>query len=173
MALELRPLSELEQVDVLLACSSGGHLAQLFALSDAWRPFRRVWVTEDTSDAHSMLAGELVVFAYGPAHRDLALGLHRIILAWARNLWLAMDVVRRARPRVVLTTGAAIAVPFAWIARLAGARVVFVESLTRIDNPSVSYRLISPIASRVYVQWPELAARIPRARYVGAIVDVQ
>jgi UDP-N-acetylglucosamine:LPS N-acetylglucosamine transferase len=80
-------------------------------------------------------------------------------------------VVRRTRPRAVLTTGAGVAVPFAWIARLHGARVVYVESFTRIDSVSLSCRLIGRAASRVYVQWPELQRLLPRARYVGSVFN--
>ncbi len=69
----------------------------------------------------------------------------------------------------MLTTGAGVAVPFAWIARLRGARVVYVESLARIDGPSLTYRLIAPIAERRYVQWPELAQALPRTRFVGNV----
>ncbi len=73
------------------------------------------------------------------------------------------------RPKVIMTTGAGVAVPFAWIGKLWGARVVYVESLTRIDGPSLSYRLIAPVAKRLYVQWPELAQALPQARYVGNV----
>jgi hypothetical protein len=70
---------------------------------------------------------------------------------------------------VLLTTGAGVAVPFAWVARMRGARVIYVESLARIEGPSLSYRLIAPVASRSYVQWPELAERLPGARFAGAV----
>jgi hypothetical protein len=49
-------------------------------------------------------------------------------------------------------------VPFAWLARLHGIPTVYVESLTRIDGLSLSGRLIAPVATRLYGQWPELAA---------------
>lgn len=147
------------RVDVLLVCSPGGHLLQLVSLADAWRRHTRAWVTLDKSDARSLLADEPVLFAHGPTNRSIPNLL--------RNLRMAVDVVRRLRPRVVLTTGAGVAVPFAWAARAFGARVVYVESLTRIDRPSLSCRLIVPVADRVYVQWPELARRLPRARYAG------
>ena len=150
-----------ERVELLLVCSSGGHLLQLHALAEAWRPFARCWVSFDKSDVRSLLAGEPVVFAHGPTNRSLK----NLI----RNLVLAVSVIRRRRPRVILTTGAGVAVPFAWIGRLAGARVVYVESLTRIDAPSLSCRLIRPVAARVYVQWPELVARVPGARYAGSV----
>jgi UDP-N-acetylglucosamine:LPS N-acetylglucosamine transferase len=69
----------------------------------------------------------------------------------------------------MITTGAAVAVPFAWVARLRGIPVVYIESLARVHRPSLSCRLISPIADRVYVQWPELLAAMPRARYEGTV----
>lgn len=146
---------------VLLVCNSGGHLAQLLALRDAWEPFDRLWVVPDTSDARSLLAGERVAHAFHPTTRNLP--------NLVRNLRLAVRILRRERPRVLLTTGAGVAVPFAWLARLAGARVVWVESFTRIDAPSLSCRLAAPVADRVYVQWPELAARVRRGRYVGSV----
>jgi hypothetical protein len=49
-------------------------------------------------------------------------------------------------------------------------KVVFIESLTRLDVPSVSCRLISPVAERVYVQWPELVDRVEGARYAGSVL---
>lgn len=148
--------------DILLVCSAGGHLLQLRLLEDVWRDRPRLWVTHRRDDALSLLADEEVVFAHGPTTRNLGNLLRNLVLAWR--------VVRGRRPRVVLTTGAGIAVPFAWVGRLCGAQVVYVESLTRIEGPSLSCRLIRPAASRVYVQWPDLAARLRGARHVGSVL---
>jgi UDP-N-acetylglucosamine:LPS N-acetylglucosamine transferase len=150
-----------QNVDVLLVCSTGGHLLQLTALRGAWSETKRVWVTFDKSDARSLLADEQVVFAYGPTNRSL--------LNLFRNLGLAFRLLRRFRPRVIVTTGAGVAVPFCWLGRMRGARVVYVESLSRITSPSLSYRLIAPVATRLYCQWPEFADAMPRARYVGSV----
>lgn len=149
------------RADLLLVCSSGGHLLQLVALREAWAPHDRVWVTFDKSDARSLLESENVVHAYGPTNRSIKNLIRNLVLAWR--------VVGRVRPKVMVTTGAGVAVPFAWIARLRGAKVVYVESLSRIEGPSLSYRLIAPVASRVYVQWPELARALPGTRFVGNV----
>jgi beta-1,4-N-acetylglucosaminyltransferase len=143
---------------LLLVCSSGGHLMQLHELREAWEPFDRVWVTFDKSDAHSLLASERVVHAYGPTNRSIPNML--------RNLRLAWRVVRRERPSAILTTGAGVAVPFAWVGRLHGVRTVFVESFTRTRELSLSARMIAPIAARVYGQWPEMADG-GRVRFAG------
>lgn len=149
------------QADLLLVCSCGGHLLQLVALRDSWQESSRVWVTFDKSDARSLLEDERVLYAHGPTNRSI-----RNLL---RNLSVAWRVVCEVRPKVVITTGAGVAVPFAWVARLRGARVVYVESLSRIDGPSLSYRLIAPIAARRYVQWPELAEALPGSLFVGNV----
>jgi beta-1,4-N-acetylglucosaminyltransferase len=144
---------------VLLVCSSGGHLLQLLELRPAWEDFERLWVAFDKSDTRSLLAGEPVVHAYGPTNRNVPNLL--------RNLALARRVIRRERPSAILTTGAGLAVPFAWVGRLFGVPTVYVESFTRIDELSLSARLISPVASRLYVQWPELAGSAGRPRFAG------
>jgi UDP-N-acetylglucosamine:LPS N-acetylglucosamine transferase len=112
-----------------------------------------------------LLQAERVVYAYSPTTRNL----------WnlARNLRLAWRVVSRERPKILITTGAGVAVPFAWVARLRGARIVYVESVTRVDDLSLSAKLVAPIADRLYVQWPELAEAHPRAVYSGNLLPAQ
>ena len=150
-----------ERTEILLVCSSGGHLQQLLALRPAWDAWSHVWVTFDKSDARSLLRNERVVHAYWPTNRSLKNLVRNLVLAWR--------TVRRLRPQALVTTGAGVAVPFAWIARLHGARVVYVESFTRIEGPSLTGRLVGPIAHRSYVQWPEMAELVPRARYAGNV----
>jgi UDP-N-acetylglucosamine:LPS N-acetylglucosamine transferase len=120
------------------------------------------WVTLQREDA-GMLEGEQVYYGYGPTERNLPNLLRNIRCAWR--------LIRRLRPKVIVTTGAGLAVPFAWVGRLFGAKVVYIESLTRIEGPSLSYRLVRPVTSRVYVQWPELASTVAGARYVGNVLE--
>jgi beta-1,4-N-acetylglucosaminyltransferase len=141
---------------------------QLLALRGSWAEFSRIWVTFDKSDARSLLAGERVVFARGPTNRNFGL---LAVLNLVRNTVIAFRLLASVRPKVVLTTGAGVAVPFAWVGRLLGARVVYVESLTRIEGPSLSCRMIAPVASQIYAQWPELAQVLRRARYMGSVVS--
>jgi UDP-N-acetylglucosamine:LPS N-acetylglucosamine transferase len=149
------------RTDVLLVCSSGGHLLELIALQDAWRGLNCAWVTFDKDDARYLLRSERVIFAHSPTNRNV-----RNLL---RNLKLAWSVVRQRRPRALITTGAGVAVPFVWVARLWGVRTIYVESLTRIDRPSLSLRLIKPALSRTYVQWPDLISQVPGSCYEGTV----
>jgi UDP-N-acetylglucosamine:LPS N-acetylglucosamine transferase len=147
--------------DILLVCSSGGHLQQLLALRPVWERYSHVWVTFEKSDARSLLRDEEVVYAYWPTNRN--------VKNLVRNLFVARRTLKDVRPKVMLTTGAGVAVPFAWLARLRGIKVVYVESFTRIEGPSLTCRLVAPIAHRSYVQWPEMEGRVRKARYAGNV----
>ena len=154
-----------QNVDVLLVCHSGGHLVQLVALRAAWNGYRSAWVTDDSSDARSLLGGEHVYYGFGPAARS--------VTNFVRNLALAWRLITRLDPKLVVSTGAAMCIPFAVVARLRGVDVFYIETVSRVDGPSLTCRLIRPFANRVYVQWPELARRVRGSIYVGSVFPTQ
>ena len=146
---------------VLLVTSPGGHLLQMLELELAWRDTDRTWVTLSSEDVGHLLSGEEVVTGHGPTPRSVPNFLRNLLLAWR--------TVRGHDPDVILSTGAALAVPFFIVGKMHGCRLVFVESLTRVRGLSLSGRLVYPLADAVFVQWP-LAARRRRARYVGSLL---
>jgi beta-1,4-N-acetylglucosaminyltransferase len=143
---------------VLIVCSSGGHLLQMLELRPAWEDFERVWIAFDKSDTRSLLRGERVIHAHGPTNRNVPNLL--------RNLVLARRVISEQRPSAILTTGAGLAVPFAWVGSLSRIPTVYIESFTRVEELSLTARLIAPVADRMYVQWPDMV-HIPRTRFAG------
>lgn len=147
---------------VLLVASSGGHLAELHALKDGWPRDARHWVTFDTPDAQSVLRGEQITFCHHPTNRNARNA--------ARNLRLAVTLLRRLRPSAVVTTGAGVAVPFCYAARALGIKIVFIESAARVQRPSMSGRMIHPIADQFFVQWPEVAPAYSKAEYLGPLL---
>jgi beta-1,4-N-acetylglucosaminyltransferase len=154
--------AEAERMPALLVCSPGGHLLQMMRLRPAWEQLETTWVTLEAADSKHLLQQSPVVFAQGPTNRSL-----RLLLA---NLRLAWRVVRAKRPQVILSTGAALAVPFFLVGKLHGARLVYVESLTRTDDISLAGRIVYPLADAFFVQWPAAAERRRRARYVGGLL---
>ena len=147
---------------VLLVGSSGGHLAQLHRLRPWWEQHDRRWVTFDTDDATSLLRDEDVVWAYHPTTRSLK--------ALVINLWLALRVLPRHRPDVVVSSGAAVAVPFFLVARLLGVATVYLEVYDRLDTATLTARLCRPFTDRVLVQWDEQLALYPDAQVIGRLL---
>jgi UDP-N-acetylglucosamine:LPS N-acetylglucosamine transferase len=147
---------------VLLVCSPGGHLQQMLALEPAWRGMDRAWVTLPGADVGYLLADEKVTLGHGPTNRSI----RRLI----SNIGLAWSLLRRDRPEAILSTGAGLAVPFFVIGKLLRIRLVYVESVTRIETISLSGRLVYRLADRFFVQWPQAAERRRRAVYAGGVL---
>jgi oligosaccharide biosynthesis protein Alg14 len=57
-------------------------------------------------------------------------------------------------------------------ARLLGIQTVFIESITRVTVPSLTLKLIAwlRLSRHVWVQWPELASKVPNADYRGSVL---
>ena len=147
---------------VALVCSSGGHLAQLHRLEPWWRDHERVWVTFDTVDATSLLAGERTVWAHHPTTRNVPNAVRNLLVAWR--------VLRRERPDVVISDGAGVAVPFFVLARLFGITTVYVEVYDRIERRTLTGALVYPITDLFCAQWRDQVRLYPRAVDVGALL---
>lgn len=146
---------------VMLVCSPGGHLLQMMRLQPAWEGFEPTWITLRAADSEFLLRDERTIFGRGPTNRSL-----RALFA---NLRLAWRVIREERPLAIVSTGAALAVPFFLVGRLFGAHLVFVESLTRTTSLSLSGRLVRPLAHAFFVQWPDLADQTG-TRFAGRLL---
>jgi len=148
---------------LMLIASSGGHIFELFCLREFWKDKDRTWVSFPTADARFLLQAEKDVhWAAYPTVRNVPNLL--------RNLVLAGRLLGSRKPDMILTTGAGVAVPFLWLAWLRGIPTVYVESITRITELSLSARLVKPFATKMLVQWPELAARHPGVEHHGGIL---
>ena len=148
---------------ILAVSQQGGHLVELLELLP-----RMVnggsgidWVTFDTPQGRSMLAGERVRFVDPIMPRDY--------VALARNLRPAVSVLRSGRYSAVVGSGA-ISLAYLPAARALGIPAHFVECATRLDGPSMSGHLLARIPGiRMYTQHEEWAGG--RWLYHGAVWD--
>jgi UDP-N-acetylglucosamine:LPS N-acetylglucosamine transferase len=147
---------------VLLVTTQGGHLTHLLALRGWWEDHDRVWVCPATPDAVDRLEGERVVTSYSPTTRNVP--------NLVRNAVLAVRLLRRERPALVVSAGAGVAVPFfvtAWLLRIP---TVFIEVYDRVDTPTMTGRLCGPFTTRRIVQWQSQLDFYPDARLVGPLL---
>ncbi|MBD2653687.1 UDP-N-acetylglucosamine--LPS N-acetylglucosamine transferase [Synechocystis sp. FACHB-383] len=148
---------------LLLISSSGGHFNALCQLASFWQNHDRQWVTFPTATTRNYLAQEEVHWAFGPTNRNLP--------NLCRNLGLAVRIIYQERPDMVITTGAGVAVPFLLFAKLLGIKTIFIESFTRVNDLSLSAKLILPCIDVLYVQWKQLQQRYPQAKLIEVLAQ--
>ncbi len=141
--------------------SSGGHLTHLYMLKPFWQDKERFWVTFDKEDARSILKDEKLYPCHYPTNRNL----------WnlIRNTFLAVKVLRKERPDVIISTGAAVAVPFFYFGKLMGIKTIYIEVFDRIDKPTVTGKLVYPVCDKFIVEWEEMKKVYPRAINFGSV----
>lgn len=120
------------------------------------------WITYRCVRTEAMAARERVYLL-----KDIGTNPIRMALAFFRALW----VLLKERPHVLISTGAEIAIPFSWVAKLLGARVVYIETWSRVHTRSGTGPLVYPVTDLFLVQWPDVLCFYgPKARYEGGIV---
>ena len=86
-----------------------------------------------------------------------------------RNFFLAIRVLRRERPDVVISTGAGVAVPFFFAGPACmGIPTIYVEVIDRVSSRTLTGRLCRPMSSAFCVQWPRASRAVPRIGGRGA-----
>ena len=150
-----------DEIKVCLVGSSGGHLTHLYMLKPFWKDKNRFWVTFDKEDARSLLEGEKVYPCYFPTNRS--------IKALIKNTKIAWDVLHKEKPDLIISCGAAVAVPFFYIGKMMGAKLVYIEVFDRIDKPTMTGKMVYPIVDKFVVQWEEQKKVYPKAVNLGSI----
>ena len=130
-------------------------------LKPFWQDAQRFWVTFDKEDARSVLEGEQMIPCYYPTNRSLKALLINTKLAW--------KVLRKEKPDLIISTGAAVAVPFFYVGKLLGSKTVYIEIFDRIDSPTLTGKMVYPVADRFIVQWEEMKKVYPKAINLGSI----
>lgn len=146
-----------------LVCSSGGHLKQLYLLKPLWEKFgRRFWITFHKVDALSLLKKEKVYFAYYPTNRNLK----NLI----KNTFLAFKILPKEKPNLIISNGAGVAVPFFYVGKLLGAKLIYIEVYDRVNLPTLTGKLVYPICDKFIIQWPQQKKFYPKSIYIGSIL---
>ena len=147
---------------ICLACSSGGHLSEMMELKEVYGRYNHFFVTYRSADTIELAEKEKVHFLVNPRRHPI-LTILNILQSFKRFI--------KEKPDIVLTTGAGVALPMCYIAKLYRKKIIFIESFCRVEKPSLFGRLIYPIANLTIVQWEPLLEYYKKAEYGGHIFD--
>ena len=145
-----------------LVSSAGGHFFQLMQLNEVWSKEERFFVTFDKIDVNSLIKDEKKYYAFYPESRN-------IINAF-RNFLLALKILLKEKPDVMISTGAAIAVPFFIVTKFLKIKTIYIEPVDFIFFPSLTGKIIYffNLASLFLVQDKKQKKFYKTAKFWGA-----
>jgi UDP-N-acetylglucosamine transferase subunit ALG13 len=147
---------------ICLACSSGGHLAQIMELKEVYARYNHFFVSYKSADTIELAEKEKVHYLTNPRRHPIL-----TILNFLQSFKLFIKEI----PDIIMTTGAGVALPMCYIAKLYRKKIIFIESFSRVEKPSLFGRLIYPIANLTIVQWEPLLKYYKEAKYGGPIFN--
>ena len=118
-------------------------------------------MTFDKEDARSLLKDEIIYPCHYPTNRNIKNLIKNTLLAW--------KILHKEKPDLIISSGAAVAVPFFWLGKLQGAKLIYIEVFDRIDKPTVTGKMVYPIVDRFIVEWDEMKKVYPKAINLGSI----
>lgn len=148
-------------IKICVACSTGGHLVEVKQLQQVYGKYEHFYFTFSGGVAEELKKNSRV--------RDIPNVVRHSPLSWIVGAVLSAHAVLAERPDVVISTGAGIVVFFCVFAKLIGAKLIFIESMARVERPTLTARFLYPFSDLFIVQWPGLLKYFPRAKYMGRL----
>ena len=146
---------------LMLVCTSGGHFSTMRGLNNFWSKHQRVWVTDRNKDTESIQDQEQVYWLPYQGTRQ--------ILPFFQNLPVIFKIVFWEKPDLIISTGASLAVGFALVAKILSIQFIYIESISRSTNLSLSGKLVYFLCHQFYVQSPILTQKYRRALFRGYV----
>ena len=147
---------------ICVTASAGGHLTQLLKLSESWRGHEVFYVStlESVTQKLQKLGR---CYITGECNRQYPIRTLRVL----KN---CIEIIRREKPDVIISTGAAPSCLLCIIGKIFGAKIVWIDSIANPERLSLSGRIIRPFANLVLTQWPEVAEKYESVYYEGALI---
>lgn len=151
-----------KKLRICLAASGGGHLTELLTLSDSWKGHEIFYLTTvPVVQRHLQELGN--VYVVGECNRQHPVRAIKVLLRCIR-------VIFKEKPHVLISTGAAPGCMACFLGKLLGAKVVWIDSITNIEQISLSGRMVRYVADLFLIQWPGLGEQYDNVEYVGAVI---
>ncbi len=149
------------RLKVVVACSAGGHMIQARRFESIYSQYDYCFFTFRCQVAQALAQSHPVVTIPNITRKNP--------WSWVHGMVLSAYWAFRIRPDVVFTTGAGIVFFFCLFCKLLGSRLVFLESMARVESLTLTGRMLYPAADLFLVQWPHLAQRYRKAEYRGRL----
>lgn len=150
---------------VMFISSVGGHLTQMLELKEIFNYYKYILVTEKTDVTISLKEKYNVAYLkYGSRKY-----LFKYIFIFLFNIFKSIYLFIKYKPQVIVTTGTHTAVPMCYIGWIFRKKIIYIESFAKRTSPTLSGRLVYPIATKFIVQWKSMLKVYPKAEYWGGI----
>lgn len=152
-----------KKIKICFAASSGGHFEQLLMLKPLMEKYESFVITEETT--YKVQINNEKTYYLKQVNRKEKSFLPRMVV----NSLESFRVFLKEQPDAVICTGVLAVLPVCLIAKIAGKKLIYIESFAKVTSPTLSGKLLYRFADQFYVQWEQMLQIYPRAIFLGGI----
>lgn len=152
-----------QKIKLCFAASSGGHYEQLLMLKPLMEKYDGFVITEKTV-YHAKFINVKTYYMKQVNRREKTFFLKMIV-----NTFYSIKIYFKEKPDAVICTGVLAMIPICLVAKLAGKKLIYIESFAKISSATQSGQLLYKFADQFYVQWKPMLDIFPDAIYLGGI----
>ena len=148
---------------ICFVASSGGHLEEISRLKGIEEAYDCFLVTEKS---------DFEIKNFCEKRYYVPMMNRRQIHFLPKFIWLffrTLNILMKEKPDFIITTGALVAYPFCVVGKLLGIKVVYVESFARVNEPSLTGKLVYNMSDLFMVQWEDMLEKYPKSMLGGGI----
>ena len=151
----------MSNVKICYTASSGGHTQEMLQLNNLMKKYPGIIITESKSIKEGF---EKIYYIEQVNRKSL-----KSILKFVFSFFSIRKILKKEKPTHIISTGAMCTVPVCLIGKLMKIKIIYIESFARVDDLSMTGKMMYKFADLFIVQWEKLAARYDKAVYGGAL----
>lgn len=151
---------------VIFVSSSGGHLSEILKLEPLFKEYNYLLVTENTVVTENLKDSYNIDFLkYGPNKNKI-----KYVGVFIYNIIKSIKILLKFKPDTVISTGAQVGGIMCFFAKVFNKKVIYIESLAKVNSLSTTGKMVYKFADKFYVQWKCLEEKYPKAEYLGRLM---
>lgn len=152
------------KLKICFCASAGGHAEEILKLKPLAKKYDCVFFTEKSGFTDLSFAAK--TYTVPQVNRKETLVIFKMVLITIKSLSLLL----REKPNVLISSGALATIPICALAKLFNKRIVYIESLARVDKLSLTGRFMKGISNLYIVRSKNLLKFVPAAKYIGNLL---
>lgn len=161
---------------ICISVSRGGHLDQLLQIIESFEGHDIFFLTvesEMTSNLNKNYNVHFVRKYFSEENDFLGKKPFNIISLIIYQIYViipSLIILIKENPNLIVCNGGEASIAISYIGKIFGKKIMYLESLTRIKELSLTGKIIYPIANIFLVQWEDLLEKYKKAKYWGRVI---
>lgn len=153
---------------ICLECAEGGHLDEMLNIIEAFAENDIFFITTKAPSTDGLSEEYRVYYTRRQYETRTKIGIYlRELFLMVKLFIITFYILIKERPKLIVSTGGGSTIPLCYWGKILGIKVMYIESLARVNGPSLTGRIVYPITDIFLVQWESMLQFYKKAEFWG------